>query len=384
MSRFLLAAIVVLSACSRSRADGQRAQAGESTGPQALAVTEVARGLDSPVHLTSPSGDARLFVVEQSGRIRIIENGRLSPTPFLDIRDRLASGGERGLLGLAFHPQYASNGYFFVNYTDREGDTRIERYRVTSGRNVADPRSATLLLTIKQPYSNHNGGLVAFGPDGMLYIGMGDGGSGGDPQGNGQNARSLLGKLLRIDVDHAEGGRPYAIPRDNPRGELAPEAWALGLRNPWRFSWDSATSLLYIADVGQNQWEEVNVTRASDAGLNYGWNRMEGRHCFRLPVCREAGLTLPAVEYDHSIGCSITGGYVYRGRAIPELVGHYVYSDWCGGWLRSFKYVNGTATERRVWPMQSLGSVTSFGVGADGELYVMNGSGVVSRLDRRR
>jgi glucose/arabinose dehydrogenase len=345
-----------------------------------LRLQEVASGLSSPLYLTAPAGDPRLFVVEQPGRIRIVQDGRLLPTPFLNLASRVSSGGERGLLSVAFHPRYASNGFLYVNYTDRNGDTRIERYSVSADPNVADPSSARLLLSIKQPFANHNGGLNLFGPDGMLYIGMGDGGSGGDPRGNGQNRNTLLGKMLRLDVD---GGEPYAIPPDNPfagqNGTLN-EIWALGLRNPWRFSFDREANLLYIADVGQSQWEEINVVPAGAGGLNYGWNRMEGDHCFRTPNCDQAGLVRPVLEYSHSDGCSVTGGCVYRGKNIPSVVGHYFYADYCEGWVRSFKYANGVATESREWAVGDVGNVLSFGEDAAGELYILSGNGRVYRI----
>ena len=310
-----------------------------------LRLVPVASGLASPLYLTVPPGDVqRLFIVEQGGRIRIVQNGVLLPTPFLDITDRVASGGEEGLLGLAFHPNYATNHYFYVDYThtNTAGDTLytlIERYTTSADSNVADSASHKLILRVVQPYSNHNGGLVMFGPDGMLYIGMGDGGLGGDPQNRAQNPDSLLGKLLRIDVD---GGDPYVNPPNNPyaggggRGEI----WAIGLRNPWRFAFDPTAGLLFIADVGQNAWEEVDVEPRTQGGLNYGWRIMEGAHCYDPNPCAAdtagLGLVLPALEYDHSNGCSIIGGFVYRGARSPSLAGQYFYSDYCSGWIRSF------------------------------------------------
>jgi hypothetical protein len=373
-------ALLLLLACSSTPMEGV---ADGDPQPIALRVVVVATGLNSPVHLTAPPGDARLFVVEQAGRIRIIQSGLLLSGPFLDIVDRVGSGGERGLLSVAFHPAYASNGFFYVNYTDRGGATRIERYRVSSDANVADPGSARLVLTVAQPFANHNGGLVLFGPDGKLYIGMGDGGGAGDPLGHGQNRATLLGALLRIDVD---AGDPYRVPPDNPvvgdpaaRGEIG----AYGLRNPWRFSFAGETGDLYIADVGQNAWEEVNAIAGALRGLNYGWNIMEGRHCFRVANCDADGLILPVLEYDHSSGCSITGGAVYRGGAVPEIRGHYFYSDYCRGWLRSFRLASGRAVDEREWAVGSLGNVTSFGEDAAGELYVLNAAGQVFRLERR-
>lgn len=367
--------VLGLLACSDGRAEG-----GPSPGGQ-VRLEEVASGLSSPVHLTAPAGDARLFVVEQPGRIRIVQGGRLLPTPFLDLTDRVRSGGERGLLSLAFHPRYADNGLLFVNYTDRDGDTRIERYRVrASDPNRADPASAKLLLRVEQPYSNHNGGQIAFGPDGKLYVGMGDGGSGGDPQGHGQNPRTLLGAMLRLDVD---AGDPYAVPRDNPfvgNPRAREEIWATGVRNPWRFSFDGRTGLLYVADVGQNRWEEVNVVEAAKGGLNYGWNRMEAAHCFSSERCDRSGLVLPALEYDHSEGCTVIGGYVYRGSRIPALQGHYFYADYCQRWVRSFRYTGGAAADRREWDFGEVGSILSFGEDAAGELYVLSDGGKVYRM----
>ena len=345
-----------------------------------LELQLVASGLSSPLYLTTPAGDPRLFIVEQEGRIRIVKNGQLPATPFLDITGSVGAGGERGLLSVAFHPSYATNGYFYVDYTDNNGDTRIERYTVGPNPDIADVASAKLILFIAQPYSNHNGGLVTFGPDGMLYIGMGDGGSGGDPQNRAQNPDSLLGKLLRIDVDH---GDPYAIPAGNPFATSggAPEIWALGLRNPWRFAFDRAAGLLYTADVGQDLWEEVSVAPAGQGGLNYGWRIMEGLHCFNPTSCSSTGLVQPVVEYSHANGCSITGGFVYRGTRAPSLVGQYFYSDYCSGWMRSFSYANGAVTGQTSWSLNvSLGNVLSFGEDSAGELYVLSAGGGVYRI----
>lgn len=375
-----LCAAVLMSAAGlpvRAWASGDFAPA---TG---LALTPVASGLESPLFLTSPPGDPRLFVLEQPGRVRVIKAGKLLPMPFLDVTADVSFGGERGLLGLAFHPRFATTGYLYLDYTDRHGDTRIVRYHVSREADRADPASAKVLLTISQPYPNHNGGMIAFGPDSMLYIGMGDGGSGGDPQRNGQNLHSLLGKLLRIDVDH---GDPYAIPRDNPyaRGGGSGEIWASGLRNPWRYSFDRGAAFLYIADVGQNKFEEVNVADARKAGLDYGWNTREGLHEFSSTKAA-APLTDPVMEYGHGEGCSVTGGYVYRGRALGELAGTYFFSDYCQGWLRSFRMVQGRPAEKRQWDVGDrgrMGPVTSFGEDAAGELYVITQDGKVSRLVR--
>ena len=341
-------------------------------------------GFEQPLYLCSAPGDARLFVVEQPGRIRWIENGRPSKESFLDLTDRVKAGGERGLLGLAFHPGYARNGHLYVNYTDHNGDTQVERFTVRADRRTADRASAKRILTVDQPFANHNGGMVAFGPDGKLYVGMGDGGAGGDPMGHGQNKRSLLGKILRLDVDR---GDPYAIPDGNPykqrtqegRGEI----WALGMRNPWRFSFDRVANRLIIGDVGQNKWEEMDVVDAAASGLNFGWNVREGAHGFGLPRPRPANLVEPALEYDHDEGCSITGGYAYRGKAMPALAGTIFFSDYCRGWLRSFRWDGSRATETREWSVGTLGSVTSFGEDAEGELYVLTHEGRIWKLAGR-
>jgi glucose/arabinose dehydrogenase len=343
-----------------------------TSGPPAvvsLRAVEVANGMSNPLYLTAPAGDDRLFVVEQVGRVRVIKNGVLLPQPFLDIAARVSSVGEQGLLSIAFHPRYATNGYVYASYTDLAGDTRIERYSVSpTNPDAADPASAQLILSVVQPFANHNGGLVVFGPDGMFYVGLGDGGSGGDPQNNGQSPATLLGKLLRLDVD---GGPPYAIPAGNPfigRAGARAEIWALGLRNPWRFAFDHVTGLLYVADVGQNQWEEVSVVAANRPAVNYGWRILEGSRCYAAPSCNQQGLEPPIVEYSHDEGCSITGGTVYRGSLIPGIVGHYFYSDYCTGFLRSFRYENGRAMDQRSWDVGDLGSELSFGEEAAGEL----------------
>ncbi len=379
----LIPVTVVIVSCANSTEPAENGNGANDPNPPVesfgLAAQVVASGLSRPLYLTAPTGDPRLFVVEQAGRIRIIEDGQLLGTPFLDISDRVRSGGERGLLSLAFHPEYASNGFFYVNYTDDGGDTKVERYSVTGDPNLADANSAKLILSVQQPFSNHNGGLIVFGPDGMLYIGMGDGGSGGDPQGQGQNINTLLGALLRIDVD---GGDPYASPADNPFvGEAgADEIWGYGLRNPWRFSFDRTAGHLYIADVGQNTWEEVNATSATAGGLNYGWVTMEGAHCFATNPCDQTGLVLPATEYSHSAGCSVTGGYVYRGAAIPDIQGAYFYSDYCSGFLRSFRFDGASISDARSWDVGELGNVFSFGEDASGELYITSSNGNVYRL----
>jgi len=337
----------------------------------------ISSGLSAPVFLTQPLNDGRIFVVEQAGRIRVIRNGVLQATPFLDISSRVLSGGERGLLSVAFHPQYATNHYFYVYFTTQtNGDIRIERFTSTSAE-VADPTSSKLIITAPHStYDNHNGGLVSFGPDGMLYAGLGDGGNGGDPLGNGQNFNSLLGSLLRLDVDH---GDPYAIPADNPfvgQANHRGEVWAKGLRNPWRYAFDATTSLLYIADVGQGLHEEVDVEPANSGGLNYGWNIMEGASCYNASSCSQTGLTLPVIDYGHNGPCSITGGYVYRGTAIPGIRGHYFYSDYCAGFLKSFRYENGAAVDQKDWGLTN-DFVTSFGLDFAGEMYMMSGNSIL-------
>ena len=375
--------VLLVSTClvSASCAPGARTDTPAPAATTGLVLEKVVAGLEEPLYATAPPGDTRLFVVEQPGRIRIVRAGGLLPAPFLDLTREVSFGGERGLLGLAFHPDYRRNGQFFVNYTDRSGDTRIERFTVGADPDRADRGSRKLILAVDQPYANHNGGHLLFGPDGMLYIGLGDGGGAGDPHGNGQDPGTLLGKLLRIDVDH---GDPYAIPANNPfrrRAGARPEIWAMGLRNPWRYAFDPAGSRLYIADVGQNRWEEIHVADMRRGGLNFGWNRMEGDHCFPLGrPCDSAGLERPVVEYDHSQGCSITGGFVYRGRRLPALAGHYFYADYCQGWVRSFRMEGGSVVDHREWRLGDAGPVLSFGTDAAGELYLCSGRGEVFRL----
>ena len=348
-----------------------------------LRLQPVVSGLDFPVDLTAPPGDAtRLFVVEKTGKIRIIKSGQVVSTPFLDLSALVSNGGEQGLLGLTFHPQYATTGRFAVDYTDTQGDTRIAVYQVSANPDVADPASGTAVLTIPQPYSNHNGGQVKFGPDGYLYIALGDGGSGGDPQNHGQDRTELLGSILRIDVDN---GTPYNIPASNPYSQsntFRREPWNYGLRNPWRFSFDRGTGDMYIADVGQDSREEVDVAPASSSGgENYGWRKMEGNSCYNASSCQRTGLTLPVIDYSHRDGCSITGGYVYRGPAIPELQGTYFYSDYCQGWVRSFRYSGGRATETFQWStLNTRTNVTSLGEDAAGEIYILTAGGSIFRI----
>jgi glucose/arabinose dehydrogenase len=382
-----IAALVVVLACIDTEAKPAAEQAEakpaaeQARAANELRLEEVGGRFRSPVYLTSPPGDSRVFVVEQAGRIRVVKNGVALSRPFLDISDRVRSGGEQGLLSMAFHPDYRNNGQFFVNFTDNAGDTRVERFRVSGDADVADPGSSKLVIEIDQPYSNHNGGHILFGLDGMLYVGMGDGGSGGDPHGNGQNRSSLLGKILRLNVSRAE---PYTIPQGNPFSQASdgrPEIWATGMRNPWRLAFDRPTGLLYIADVGQNAQEEINVESATAAGLNYGWNIMEGDRCYRSDGCSRDGLTMPKLTFGHGGGaCSVTGGFVYRGRRVPAIAGHYFYSDYCAGWIRSFRTVNGSVVDRREWKTPELGHVVSFGEDAAGDLYILTESGRVYRI----
>jgi len=350
-----------------------------------IALEEVVTGLTRPVYLTH-AGDARLFVIEQPGRIRIIQDGQLLKQPFLDIVDRVTSdGNEQGLLSVAFEPDYAAaggaaTGRFYVNYTRKpDGATMIERYTVAANDpNVADKNSAAEILVIDQPEPNHNGGLVKFGPDGYLYVGMGDGGGQGDQHGsigNGQDPKALLGKMLRLDVVNQA---TYAVPASNPFGN---EIWALGVRNPWRFSFDRTTGDLYIADVGQNQYEEINFQPAASAGgENYGWRIMEGLHCFDPQSnCDRSGLVLPISEYSHAEGCSVTGGYVYRGAQHPALQGQYFFADYCIGTIWSLtRAASGewSRADRLAADMR----ISSFGEDVNGELYVLDQSGTIYRM----
>jgi glucose/arabinose dehydrogenase len=328
-------------------------------------------------------------VVEKTGKVRIIKGGDLLSASFIDISRSVSDGGEQGLLGLAFHPSYESNGKLYLSYTDINGTSVIREYLVSAANpDRVDGSSGRTLLRVKQPYANHNGGHIVFGPDGYLYIGLGDGGSGGDPGNRAQSRGTLLGKILRIDVNRRTGSLPYGIPTTNPfvgRSGLD-QIWAYGLRNPWRFSFDRSTGDLWIGDVGQTSWEEVDRAYASSGrnagrGVNYGWRVMEGAHCFRPSSgCVRTGKTLPLTEYRHSNGrCSITGGYVYRGTAYPDLVGAYFFADYCSG---EIWFVDRRAS-RGVTPIRAIDTraqITSFGEDEAGELYVTAAGGTVYRV----
>lgn len=343
-----------------------------------LTLEPVGGSFDAPLYVTAPPRQAgTIYVVEQVGRVQVVRGGE--QTTFLDITDRVAAGGERGLLGMAFHPRYPADARVFVHYSDSGGDTVLAEVTVPGGGLQADVASLTPILTHPQPAGNHNGGMVAFGPDGMLYLGLGDGGGAGDTFGHGQRPDTLLGTILRLDV--AQRGR-YRVPADNPfaGGGGAPEVWAYGLRNPWRFAFHDGA--LYVADVGQNAWEEISVVAADRGGLNFGWPVLEGSRCFRSAGCDPSGMVLPVLEYPLDGACAVVGGFVYDGQAIPGLRGQYLYGDLCAGFVRSFRLAGGQAVDERDWTGQ-LGAqprLTSFGRDAAGELYLTRQSGEVARI----
>ena len=356
-------------------------------GTFAIDLEEISGGLAAPTAIANAGdGSGRLFVTEGDGTIAVLQDGGVAEESFLDITDRVgASGSEQGLLGLAFAPDFAESRLYYVYYTDLDGNTVVSRFTASDDGGTTDPATEEILLQQEQPYANHNGGQLAFGPDGYLYIGLGDGGSQGDPQGNAQNLETWLGKILRIDVNPASigEGETYAVPGDNPFVDTAgakPEIWAYGLRNPWRFSFDSESGDLYIADVGQNSIEEIDVAPAGEGGQNFGWNLMEGTTCYDDPGCDATAqdLTLPVVEYTHDEGgCSVTGGYVYRGDNAGNLTGVFIFGDYCTG------YVWGAGQDASgEWqmsaPVESGLSISTFGVGEDGQLYAADiGSGTI-------
>ena len=355
---------------------------GPGPGPVSLTLQPVVSGLKFPTYLTAPPGDTRLFVLEKAGVIKVIKNGTLLPQPFLDLTGSVSSqAGEQGLLGLAFPPDYTTTGRLYVHYNGRDGLNRVSRFLVTADPDRADLLSETVVLAVSQPGVAHNGGQLTFGPDGFLYIGLGDGDD--SDNGRGQSVDDALGSILRIDVS----ATPYTVPPDNPFVGVAgarPEVWSYGLRNPWSFSFDPATGDLYIGDVGESDWEELNFSSAAEGAgksMNYGWSIMEGTHCAQRPSCDQRGLVLPVVEYPHTEGCSIIGGHVYRGPAIPSLQGTYFYADYCAGWVRTLKMAGGVATEVTERPeLKPGGQITSIGQDAAGELYLVTQQGAVHKI----
>jgi glucose/arabinose dehydrogenase len=382
----LVGAIALLAGLASSSTTG-------AAGAATVALTQVASGLDSPLQLTNArDGSGRLFVVEQTGKIKLIKAGVVQGTPFLDLSDEISHGGEQGLLGLAFHPSYKTNGLFYVNFTRANGDTVVNRYRVsTTNPDVAVRATGYRIITIAQPYDNHNGGMIAFGPDGYLYIGMGDGGSAGDPGNRAQRLDTDLGKMLRINVNGSVGARHFLIPSSNPWvGKVGwDEIWSRGLRNPWRFSFDRKTGDLWIGDVGQNRFEEIDRSKVSSSstsrgrGVNYGWRLMEGRHCYNPSTgCTWSGKVIPVVEYGHVDGaCSVTGGYVYRGAKIPALYGRYVFADYCNGTIWSIPNTAASPATPTTLLSTSM-NISSFGEDGSSELYVVDHGGAVYRFTK--
>ncbi|CAN5263593.1 PQQ-dependent sugar dehydrogenase [soil metagenome] len=355
-----------------------------SDEPPPLAMETVAEGLSAPIGIASaPAG--WLLVNEQAGQVIGVHPERGDRATTLDIRDRVLGEGELGLLGLVLHPDWPEDGRAFVHYSDRDGNTVLSEFsggQEGDAAPILDPASEVMLLNVEQPFANHNGGQLAFGPDGFLWFGLGDGGSGGDPLGNGQNPSTLLGSILRLDVAEAGG---YAIPNDNPfadGSDGAPEVYLTGLRNPWRFSFDPETDALWIADVGQNAYEEINrIDPEADAGANLGWNIMEASHCFADAACSSDGLVLPVAEYGRDQGCSVTGGHVYRGSAVESLAGWYLFSDYCEGHLFGVhSETDGSDLAPRILG-ETSGLISSFGTDEAGELYVTDiGVGLLSRI----
>jgi glucose/arabinose dehydrogenase len=366
---------------------------GPSTGPTGAtfdpAAVEVslehyATVPGGPLAITAPhDGSGRLFIAAQDGRAWVVRDGVTGSTPLIDLRTSVTSGGERGLLGIAVHPGFPTDPRVFVDYTDRGGNTVVASYTIDpADPDRLDPATATTIIEVGQPFANHNGGALAFGPDGDLYVSLGDGGGGGDPHGNGQKLDTTLGKILRLDIDHPGNGLAYGIPAGNPftGNPLAhPEIWLYGLRNPWRMAFDRATGALWIGDVGQGAWEEVDVDPAGVGGLNFGWNTMEGNHCYQpASGCNQDGLTPPVAEYGHDKGCVVIGGVVYRGPAYPELVGAYLFTDYCTGGILALRAADPAA------PMARLGEagqgIAAFGEDEAGEVYTANLDGTISRI----
>jgi len=379
--RLVLLLALAATAC-RAKAAGPAAVPVPAAIGGGVALVRVATGLSKPVALTFVPGDpsGRLFVVEKTGTIRIMRDGKIDPKapPFLDLSKRVSGASEQGLLGLAFHPRFAENRRLYVNLTDKKGDTRVlELVATQNDPDRVDAASERELLLVDQPYSNHNGGHLAFGPDGRLYVGLGDGGSAGDPKGNGQNPTALLAKMVALAVDAGTDATPRIV--------------ALGLRNPWRYSFDRQTGDLWIGDVGQNAFEEVDVLTPADhtaaTPTNFGWNVVEGFHCFNAPTCDPKAYAAPVVEYDHDEGCSITGGYVYRGTALPMLTGRYFYADYCTAMVRSLRWNGPGQPVTDVWdwraaldPDERLANLSSFGEDAAGEIYLLSLDGDVYKF----
>jgi glucose/arabinose dehydrogenase len=349
-------------------------------------LESVVSGLDAPIWATAAgNGSGRLFIAEQGGRVRVLRDGSLNAAPFIDLSDRVGAGGERGLLGLTFAPEFGgTEARFYVHYSNRSGDTTIAELRATPGSDTADPATERILLLQRQPYANHNGGWIGFDPGGMLLVALGDGGSGGDPENRASSLDTLLGKILRLDVLGAANGEAYGIPSDNPfavRSDVRPEILHSGLRNPFRASVDPATGTLWIGDVGQNAWEEIDAAPADARGLDFGWRRWEGRHCYDpAQGCDPDGVTQPVAEYDHGKGCSVIGGVVYRGSAIPALRGAYLFSDYCSGTLWAIDA--GLDAQQAPFTLLETGrSISSIGTDESGEVVLTDlGGGELLRL----
>lgn len=369
---------LLIAGCSDSKNKDASSTSGLTALIPSIGYEVVATGFDQPLQITNAGdGNNRLFIVEKTGRVRIIQNNVVLPDILLNLSAQVSNGSEQGLLGIAFPPDFPEKKVFYVNYTDKTGvgNTVIAKYALSEvNANIADPNSGVQLLTITQPFTNHNGGQLAFGPDGLLYIGTGDGGGAGDPSNNAQNTSSLLGKILRVDVN---GAAPYAIPSGNPFNN---EIYAWGLRNPWRFSFDRSAGDLYIADVGQNELEEINHMQANQAGGNFGWKIMEGSKCFQSETCNRENLILPVAEYNHSGGdCSVTGGYVYRGSEFPSLQGVYLYGDFCTGKIRAIKNINGQFVQQDL--IDTPFQISSFGEDEAGNIYFADfGSGAIYKV----